>query len=76
MEQEKGFLAMHGPFLREGTYLTESDRLFDDDIRSRDPEWGLRDLETVVRMAGEYHFRKEEIREMRAGNWMLILRRQ
>ena len=76
LEDEKGFIALHGPFLREGTYLTESDRQFDEDIRLRDEEWGLRDLETVVRIAGEYHFRKEEIREMRAGNWMLVLRRQ
>ena len=76
LEEEKGFFALHGPFLREGTFMSQSDREFDEDIKSRDEEWGLRDLETVVRIAGEYHFRKEEIREMRAGNWMLILRRQ
>ncbi len=73
---QQGFLAIHGAFLREGMFMSESDREFDADIRSRDPEWGLRDLEQVVRMAGDRGFRKEEIREMRAGNWMLILRRQ
>ena len=76
LEEEKGFLALHGPFLREGMFMSESDRAFDEDIKSRDPDWGLRDLEQVVMMAGELNFRKEEIREMRAGNWMLILRRQ
>ena len=76
LEEEKGFLALHGPFLREGMFMSESDRAFDEDIKSRDPDWGLRDLEQVVMVAGELHFRKEEIREMRAGNWMLILRRQ
>jgi len=76
LEEEKGFLALHGPFLREGMFMSESDRVFDEDIKSRDPDWGLRDLEQVVMIAGELGFRKEEIREMRAGNWMLILRRQ
>ena len=75
LEEERGFFALHGPFL-EGTFMSQSDREFDEEIKSRDEKWGLRDLETVVRIAGEYHFRKEEIREMRAGNWMLILRRQ
>jgi hypothetical protein len=76
LDEKKGFLALHGPFLREGMFLSTSDRVFDEDIKSRDEEWGLRDLETVVRVAGEYKFRKEEVREMRAGNWMLVLRRQ
>jgi Protein of unknown function (DUF938) len=76
LSEMKGFLALHGPFLREGTFLSASDRLFDEDIRSRDERWGLRDLETVVRIAGDYNFKKEEIREMRAGNWMLILRQR
>jgi hypothetical protein len=76
LEARRGFLAIHGPFLREGTFLSQSDREFDEDIRSRDPEWGLRDLEQTVRIATEYDFKKEEIREMRAGNWMLVLRRQ
>ena len=76
LREKKGFLALHGAFLREGTFLSASDRAFDEDIRSRDERWGLRDLETVVRVAGEYDFRKEEIREMIAGNWMVILRRQ
>lgn len=73
---DKGFLAIHGAFLREGMFMSESDRQFDADIKSRDSEWGLRDLEQVVRIAGEKGFKKEEVREMRAGNWMLILRRQ
>ena len=76
LKDETGFLAIHGPFKREGMFMSAADRLFDEDIRSRDPEWGLRDLEEVIRIAGEYQFRKEEVREMPAGNWMLILRRQ
>ena len=75
LKEQMGFLAFHGPFLREGTFMSQNDREFDEDIKSRDEEWGLRDLETIVRVAGEFNFRKEEIREMRAGNWMVILRR-
>jgi len=55
--------------------MSLSDREFDEDIRARDSRWGLRDLEEVISIATEYNFRKEQIMEMRAGNWMLILRR-
>jgi Protein of unknown function (DUF938) len=75
LEDERGFLALYGAYLREGQFMSSSDREFDEDIRSRDESWGLRDLETVVRIAGEYRFKKEEVREMRAGNWMVVLRR-
>jgi Protein of unknown function (DUF938) len=76
LEETKGFLAIHGPFMREGMFMSTSDRKFDEDIRSRDERWGLRDLEEVVRMSGGYGFKRADIMEMRAGNWMLILRRQ
>jgi hypothetical protein len=75
LEDERGFLALYGAYLREGQFMSTGDREFDEDIRSRDESWGLRDLETVVRIAGEYGFKKEEVREMRAGNWMVVLRR-
>jgi hypothetical protein len=75
LEKTQGFLAIHGPFMREGMFMSVSDRRFDEDIKSRDEQWGLRDLEEVVGIAGGYGFRREEIMEMRAGNWMLILRR-
>jgi hypothetical protein len=62
--------------MREGMFMSVIDREFDQDMKSRDERWGLRDLEEVVRLAGEYEFRREDVMEMRAGNWMLILRRQ
>jgi cyclopropane fatty-acyl-phospholipid synthase-like methyltransferase len=74
LEQNHGFLAIHGPFLREGSFMSASDQDFDNDIKSRDPQWGLRDLDEILCLASEYNFKNEQIVEMRVGNWMLILR--
>jgi hypothetical protein len=34
LEEERGFFALHGPFLREGTFMSQSDREFDEEIKS------------------------------------------
>lgn len=73
LDGSPGVLALYGAFKRNGEFVSLNDRAFDEDIRSRDPRWGLRDLEEVTQVATEHGFRKEEIIEMPKGNWMLIL---
>lgn len=69
-----GILALYGAFRRKGMFLSSSDSEFDKDIKSRDSQWGLRDLEEVVDVASEYGFQSEAIFDMPRGNFMLILR--
>ncbi|MEX2575993.1 MAG: DUF938 domain-containing protein, partial [Halofilum sp. (in: g-proteobacteria)] len=41
----QGVVVIYGPFRRDGRHTAESNRAFDEALRGRDPEWGLRDIE-------------------------------
>jgi Protein of unknown function (DUF938) len=42
-------LYLYGPYKREGFETVPSNQAFDQSLRDRDPNWGLRDLEAVPR---------------------------
>ena len=46
-----GILYLYGPFRQNGTHTAPSNAAFDDSLRSQNPEWGVRNLETVVEVA-------------------------
>jgi len=68
----QGILFLYGPFLREGEPATDSDCQFDQNLRSRDPAWGLRDLEDVVNAALARELRLLRKFDMPAGNLSLV----
>jgi SAM-dependent methyltransferase len=68
-----GLLIFYGPFRIGGEHTAPSNATFDDDLRGRNPEWGVRDLEAVVDAAEG--FMLEERVEMPANNQVLIFRR-
>ncbi|HUQ52195.1 MAG TPA: DUF938 domain-containing protein, partial [Gammaproteobacteria bacterium] len=41
-------LVLYGPFKRGGEHTAPSNAAFDADLRRRNPEWGIRDLDDVV----------------------------
>ena len=43
-----GRLVVYGPFVENDVATTASNKAFDADLRSRNPEWGLRTLEAVT----------------------------
>jgi hypothetical protein len=69
-------LVLYGPFRREGSHTSQSNAEFDFSLRSRDPSWGVRDLETVAACADLNGFDLEEIAEMPANNLILVFRRR
>lgn len=68
-------LFLYGPYRRGGHHTSESNALFDRDLRIRDPEWGLRDLETVAGVAAGAGFVLAETVEMPANNLTLVFKR-
>lgn len=80
-EGAKGLLPTHrvlflyGPYRRYGRHTSEGNAQFDADLRAHDPEWGLRDLETVSEVADRAGFVLTEIVEMPANNFSLVFRR-
>jgi len=69
-------LFLYGPYRRNGHHTSDSNAQFDRDLRSRDPEWGLRDLEAVGDVAGRAGFVLAETVEMPANNLTLVFQRK
>lgn len=70
-----GALILYGPWLKADIPTAESNIAFDQDLRTRDPEWGLRRVEDLSAAATKHGLRLEETRSMPANNLMLLLRR-
>ena len=63
---------LYGPFRREGQHSSASNASFDDQLRSQDPQWGVRDLEAVISVAVDHGFECREVIEMPANNLSVI----
>lgn len=73
--QPGGLLVLYGPFLEADVPLAPSNAVFDDSLKARNPDWGLRDLDAVVEAARTEGLRLTLRREMPANNLMLLFRR-
>jgi SAM-dependent methyltransferase len=68
-------LYLYGPYRQVGVETAPSNAAFDQSLRARDPEWGLRDLDDVAAQAGHEGLRLEKVIPMPANNLSLVLRR-
>jgi SAM-dependent methyltransferase len=71
-----GVLFLYGPYRREGRHTAPSNAAFDEDLRARDPAWGVRDLEDVARLAGEHALVHVETVPMPANNLSVVFQRR
>jgi hypothetical protein len=69
-------LFLYGPYRRRGQHTSESNARFDLDLRTHDPEWGVRDLEAVSEVAASAGFMLAEIVDMPANNFTLVFKRR
>jgi SAM-dependent methyltransferase len=70
-----GIVFLYGPYRRNGAHTAPSNEAFDLQLRSRDPEWGVRDMEAVVELAASVGFEGEEPVAMPANNFSLVFRK-
>jgi SAM-dependent methyltransferase len=73
--REDGRLFLYGPFKRDGHHTAISNAVFDTNLRSQDPEWGVRDAGDVAALAEEAGFELAETFEMPANNLILMFKR-
>ena len=69
-------LVLYGPFQRGGQHTAPSNAAFDADLRRRNPEWGVRDLDAVLALARQHSFALAEVVAMPANNLTVVLTRQ
>ncbi|CAH2798230.1 MAG: SAM-dependent methyltransferase [uncultured Paraburkholderia sp.] len=74
--RDGGVLYLYGPFRRGGAHTAPSNAAFDDQLRSRDPAWGVRDMEEVVALAASAGFVSDEPVAMPANNFSLVFRKR
>jgi hypothetical protein len=70
-----GMLFLYGPFKRGGRHTAPSNEAFDASLREGNPEWGVRDVETVEKLAEGVGLSLIEIADMPANNFTLVFRR-
>ena len=67
-----GQLFLYGPFKREGKHTAVSNAAFDSNLREGNPEWGVRDVEALEKLAGDAGLVLRQTVEMPANNLILI----
>jgi len=70
-----GPLVLYGPYRRAGVATAPSNEAFDRSLKSRDPKWGLRDLEAVAAKAAANGLRLDQVHEMPANNITAVFRK-
>ncbi len=70
-----GVLYLYGAYKENGVHTAASNEAFDHDLRRRNPEWGVRDLEEVADLASAHGLELVERTSMPANNLGLMFRR-
>ncbi|MGH6615280.1 DUF938 domain-containing protein [Sphingomonas sp.] len=70
-----GPLILYGPYRRDGQTTAPSNEAFDESLKARNPDWGLRRIEDVAAVARRHGLILGEIIEMPANNLTLVFHR-
>jgi hypothetical protein len=73
---EGGMLYLYGPFSVGGKHTAPSNEAFDADLKARNPEWGVRDVQQIRAAGRSYGLVLTETIAMPANNLSLIFRKQ
>jgi hypothetical protein len=68
-------LCLYGPYRRAGVETAPSNTAFDESLKARDPDWGLRDLEAVAAEAETHGLALDRVVEMPANNLSAVFRK-
>ena len=69
-------LILYGPYFRKDHPTAPSNLAFDESLRARNAEWGVRWLEDVTEVAEAKGFELAQVLEMPANNLMVLYRRK
>jgi cyclopropane fatty-acyl-phospholipid synthase-like methyltransferase len=71
----EGILFLYGPYRRDGKHTSASNEEFDASLKSRNPQWGIRDMEEVCDLALLQGLKCIEVVAMPANNFSIILQK-
>jgi SAM-dependent methyltransferase len=67
-----GVLYLYGPYREDGVHTSPSNAVFDESLRTRNPEWGVRDVRDVEKLARSKGLALMERVDMPANNLSLV----
>ncbi len=70
-----GHLFIYGPFKRGGQHTAPSNADFDESLRARNPEWGVRDVDDLEALAKDAGLTLADAVPMPANNLVLVFTR-
>ena len=68
-------LILYGPYIEAGVETSASNLAFDESLKARNPEWGLRDVSDIDALARRSGFSRMRRVQMPANNIVLVYRR-
>ncbi|MEX0300623.1 MAG: DUF938 domain-containing protein [Kordiimonas sp.] len=69
-------LFLYGPYKQGGKHTSESNAQFDLSLKSRDPSWGVKDMEAVLELTNTAGFEAPKVTSMPANNFSLVFKKQ
>ena len=69
-----GILYLYGPYKQNGKHTAPSNEAFDQSLRSRNSDWGVRDLEAVIAAAQAQNLSLVSVYPMPANNLSIVFR--
>jgi len=69
-----GVLYLYGPYMIDGEHTAPSNQAFHESLKSRDPQWGIRDLADVISEAETQGLEHVESVQMPANNQSVIFK--
>lgn len=70
-----GLLMFYGPFRENGVHTGEGNARFDASLRAQNPDWGIRDLNTLAAAATDHGFAPPVVEAMPSNNRLVTFRR-
>lgn len=67
-----GMFILYGPFNVAGEYTSETNKSFDQQLKSEDPNMGLRDVNDIEAVLKEHGLKPIKVYSMPANNFMLV----
>lgn len=73
--KENGYLVTYGPYMLDGVITPESNEKFNNNLKAQNPDWGLRDVRDLSKLAEENRLQLISVHDMLANNKMLFFRK-
>jgi hypothetical protein len=69
-----GILYLYGPYKQNGEHTAPSNAAFDESLQAQNPDWGVRNLEDVVKAAEAQNLILHQTYPMPANNLSLVFK--